>query len=504
MKRLRKPVFWPPFIILLVALTFSVVDSESFLATLNQANQGILSFLGPVFSVGSLVILFICLFILFSPLGKVRIGGEDAKPILTPSKWFAIALCTNTAVGILFWATAEPIFHYTKPPVSMGITPGTHEAAVFAMGSLYHHWSFIPCAMYAMPALMFALVFYNLKQPFSLASCLVPLFGEKRSAKCAVPLDALLLLALVSGMSASLATGILTIAGGLEHLYNFPQSPIVLIGIGALIVGTFIVSAASGLQKGIRILSDLNMKLFFVLIFIFLIFGPFKSILGLGLSGLINYAQTFVSRSLFIGFSADDPWPRDWTIFYWAVWLAWAPVTALFLGRIGYGYRVKEFLYVNMLGPAVFAIVWMTVFGGTTLSLEMEHGMGLGKVLATGGPEQLAYVILGTFPAAAILIPFFLTVVFIAYVTAADSNTTAIAGMCAHGVTAKEADPPLSIKIIWGVILGAVALVMLCLSGVDGIKTLSYLGGGPSLFFELFVAAGFVKILISKEYRNWG
>jgi glycine betaine transporter len=483
MKNLRAGVFWPPVALVFLALALNFWDGKAFIALVSKLNDSILSTFSTTFAVTALVVLLVCVLAFLSPLGRLRLGGNDAKPTLSFWSWVAIVLCTNTGAGILFWAMAEPMFHLSSPPVSLGVAPNSWEAAQFAMSTLFLHWSFTPAALFALPGLTFALTFFNMKLAYSLSSCLRPLLGKRLSEKLATPVDMLALYTLILGMGASLDTGVLSIAGGLEHLYGIKSSPTSWVVIGSVIVLAFLISALSGIEKGIKHLSQLNSLFFLFLALFILVFGAPKFLGAFGLESLSTYITGFWDQSLFLKFSSSDPWPRQWTVFYWAVWMAWAPITAGFLGRIGYGYTVRQFLVVNLVVPSVFAIVWMSIFAGTALHLELFQGADLTGLLVTRGPESLAYAVFSRFPGASVIIPLFLVLVFISYVTAADSNTLVMASMSSKNITRENPDPGPWLKIFWGILVGSLALLMLTLSGVEGIKTLSYIGGLPALFF---------------------
>jgi len=476
------------------ALLLSVWDNASFTRVITVANNWVLTHFSLAFAAGGLMMLVSCLIVYASPLGKVRLGGADAKPILSPFSWATVALCTNTGVGILFWAMAEPMYHFSAPPASMHILAESQAAARFALSTLFLHWSFTPSAIFALPALMFALAFYNMKLPFSLSSSLFPLFKSSCHGGLANGIDAISLYSLVAGMAASLATGILTLSGGLQFVYGIKSQPGLWIIVGIVIVIAFMLSAITGLEKGIKWLSNINTGFFAVLAILVLATGPMVSVAMLSYGAMGDFVSQFVDRSLFLSFNTGDPWPKNWTVFYMAVWFAWAPVTAAFLGRIGVGYTVRKFIVVNLFIPSVFAIFWMTIFGGTTLSFEMNHSANLLHTLTSQGPEALAYTVLAKFPFATIVIPLFLITVFISYVTAADSSTIVMAGMSSHGISPESPEASIFIKLIWGLIVGSLALVMLCRNGVEGIKTLSYLGGVPALIYQLAVMVAILKV----------
>ncbi len=493
--KIRHSVFWPPFLMVLGALALNFLDPVRFLAWVNGLNQWVLGHFSTWFALCGLGAIGVAVAVFFSPIGKTKMGGTDAKPLLSFFSWACVSVCVNTGAGILFWGMAEPIYHLTQPPASLHLVPGSARAAEFAMSSLFMHWAFTPAALFAIPGLLFGLVFYNLGLPFSLSSCLQPLVGPRLQKKLSTPIDVVALYTLVLGMAASLATGVLTVAGGISHLTGWVSGPILWIGIGIVIVVTFLISAALGLDKGIKNLSLINSYFLIFLALFVLVTGLPAMVFFFGKLGLSEYLRTFLSRSLFTEFSANDPWPQQWPVFYWAVWLAWAPISAGFLGRIGVGYTVRQFLWINLVIPAVFAIGWMAIFGGTSLGFEMGHqGASLSGILTSSGPEALTYTVLARLPWSSVIIPIFLGLAAISYVTAADSNTVTMAAMSTTGFTADSPEPPLSLKIIWGVLVGTVSLVMLVRSGIDGIKTLSYLGGLPALFFEIAAGASLMVL----------
>ncbi|PPC73996.1 BCCT transporter [Pokkaliibacter plantistimulans] len=503
---IRPLVFWPPFLLLLIAVAMSLYDLDGFLKTTSAINDWILDRFAWLFSFGTLSMVAVCVWVCFSPLARVRIGGAEARPMLSKWRWFSITLCTTVAIGILFWATAEPMYHLYSPPESLHLTPNSPEAAKFALSTLYLHWSFTPYAIYAVPALMFALAHYNLGKPFSLASAFTPLVGDRLQGKKGQLLDALALFALVAGMAASLGTGVMTLSGGLNSLLGIPSNTLTQGLITLAIVCTFILSAASGLQKGIAVLSNLNTKLFFAACLFLFLFGPTTYILGFGMESLGEYVTQFFQKSLFTGAISGDPWPRWWTIFYWANWLAWAPVTALFLGKIARGYTVREFMVVNLILPASFAIVWMAIFGGTALHMDMHNNGLLHNALEKLGPESVIYTVLNQLPLAGLTSLVFVFVAFLSYVTAADSNTEAMSNLCSqNGSQRMEHDEQeassgnLKMKLVWGGTIGFVAWVMTGFAGIDGIKMMSNLGGLPALFIILGITASLVKVLLSAD-----
>ena len=502
LKKFRHQVFWPPLILLLAALIYSVVDAQAFLSKTQNINSFILDHFGWLFSIGTSLMLLTCVVLIFHPIGKKKIGGPQAQPILSQWRWFSIVLCTTIATGILFWGTAEPLYHLSDPPAFMGAAPFSEQAADHAMGFMYLHWSFTPYAIYVLPALMFALAFYNRKKSFSLQSTLFPLQkNQKENSRFGILVDGICLYALVAGMAASLGAGILTLTGGVRNLLGIEVAWLSA-AITILIVLSFTISAVTGLMKGIRILSDINARIFVLLALVLFLLGPFQDIVQRAASGLLNYIQILPEMSLVSVIHPSDTWPKEWTTFYWANWMAWAPITALFLGRIGYGYTVRKFLLFNWLLPSFFGIAWMSVFSGTAISLEMNNLKSLSESLNINGPESIIFELFEFIPFSTLLAAVFLVTAFLSYVTAADSNTEAMSGISSTGISPEAPAPPVFIKLIWGIAIGVVAFVMINMAGIDGIKMLSNLGGLPALFLLVAINIGLLYLLVSKKYRN--
>lgn len=482
---LRSKVFFPPFVFLLAGTLISIFYKESFLKTASYFHHKILHSLGPIYSLVAFFMVIVCIIAFFSPLGKVRIGGEQAKPSLTRWQWFTISLCSTVACGLLFWATSEPLFHYFRPPDSIPAAD-----AVFSLSSLILHWTFTPYALYTVPALLFALNFHNFNNELSFASCFYPLLSQRICKKLNTGVDCLCLYSLVIGMSASLASGILILWGGLNHLFLLPKNVWSLGGITLAIVITFAVAAASGILKGVRVLADWNVKLFALIIFYVFCCSDLFHILTLGLHSLIYYGRHFVELSLWPNIHPDDSWGYQWGVFYWAIWMSWAPVTALFLGKIAKGYTVREFIVMNFLVPSLFSFIWIALFGGLTLTyMPIEK---LYNLMIQNGPESIIYFLMGKLPYATPLIAVFILTCFLSFVTAADSNTVAMADISSNAGEGTKQKKLL--KVIWGVVLGVISYLTVIYAGIDGIKMLSNFSGVPVLFLMVLVMLSLLKL----------
>ncbi|SHM74312.1 Choline-glycine betaine transporter [Halomonas cupida] len=504
MKRIRPLTFWPACLCLCVTIIYTVIDKNNFISATSSLNDAIIDHLSWLFDLSALFLVGVVIYAFFAPIGRVRIGGEDATPLLTPFRWFAISLTTVIAMGILFWSVAEPIVHYQEPPAYLGITAQTPEAMRFAMSTIFVHWTITPYSIYTVAALTFALSFHNLKLKFSIGSMLRPLLGKRVNGLGGQIIDGIALFAVVLGMSATLSSGILVIADGLAATFGIGKSPLVLAIIAIVIIGSAILSAATGLHRGIQTLARINTWLYFIgAIFIFVV-GPTTFILSIGVESLGVYLSDFFSRSLATGASGNSQWPGWWTVAFFASWFAWAPLSCLFLGKIARGYRVRQFIIVNLLLPSAFSFLWFSIFSGSSLFFDMTQNNIMYNAYQESGFASLIYILFDQLPGSTILSALFIFACVITFITAADSNTDAIGGLCTHGVTADNTSSPLWVKAMWGGAVAFVAWVSASYIGVDGIKMLFNLSGVPGLMIVVCAAAAFLKMCRQVELTSQG
>ena len=492
MKNIRILPLVLPFSILFVGIISLLLNEQATQAAVLDANNWVISKFDWLLSITSVLMVATCAIAYFSSLGHVRIGGEAAKPMLSKFNWFSITLCSTIAAGMLFWSTAEPIYHLYGPPESLGIIPNTDAARTFAFSTLFLHWSFIPYAIYTVPALTFALAYHNLKKDHSVGGLLSPLFGRYTKGMWGQLIDAMALFSLVAGMSSALGQGLLTLAGGINKFTGIETSPMLLAIIATVVVATVVASAVSGLLKGILFLSSLNVVFFIALAVFVIIYGPTGYSVSAGVDGMGDYLTNFFNKSLFTGEIYGDDWPKWWTNFYWAQWLAWAPIIALFLGYISRGYTVREFILTVMVFPALFTIGWMTIFGGMSLQIDAATGGAVKATLDANGVESVIYYILEQLPFSRFIIISFVIITFISFVTAADSSTEAMAAVCLNkenktdtGNQGPSDSTKLWLKVMMVSTIGFITWSMVSFSGIQGVKILANLGMLPGLIIGI-------------------
>lgn len=337
MKNIRPITFWPAFICLALTVIYTIVDEKNFVSATSTINNAIINNLSWLFNLSAVFLVFVVAYAFFAPIGRVRIGGEGAEPMLTPFRWFAVSLTTVIAMGILFWSVAEPILHYYQPPEYLAVEPESAASMRFAMSTIFVHWTITPYSIYTVAALAFALAFHNLKLKFSIGSMLRPILGRWADGVGGQIIDGLALFSVVLGMAATLTSGLLVIGDGLQSLTGLEKNATVYAVIAIIIIGSAIISAASGLHRGIQTLARVNTWLYFVgAVFIFIV-GPTAFILSLGVESLGIYLSEFFARNLVTGASGNSQWPGWWTVAFFASWFAWAPLSCLFLGKIARG-----------------------------------------------------------------------------------------------------------------------------------------------------------------------
>ncbi len=484
-KTLRWNVFLPAFVLILLTISFAIINHDLFLIITTYAKNVMLSSFGGLFNIVGILCLILIAIAYFSPFGNVKIGGEKAQPLLEKHSCIFIILSTTIAAGILFWGTEEPIYHLAYPPVSLNIEPMSYEAAKFAMETMYLHWTFIPYAFYTIPTLVFSFTFYNMKQPISISSQMTPILLKFNKIKFSSIIDIILLFSICFAIASSFGTSVLNVSAGLNHIFGIENNKILWIMITIISSLTFIISAGSGLFKGIKYLSSLNIYVYLIILLIFIFLGPTFFILNSSIEAFGGFITNIFDKALFTGAYANDPWANNWTTFYWANWISWAPITAIFLSKLSYGYVIKEAIKINFLLPSIFSIIWMSILGGTTIYLQTNGLVDVLNIMNENGSGSGTYAVIEYFPFAKIIAVIYVFAVFISFITATDSTLNAMTSISSNEIMKEDEESPLAIKVLWGVVVSVVSLIFISSLGIDGIKMLSYLGGMPALLISI-------------------
>ena len=499
-QRISPWVFWPPVAALLILLVYSLVDEKAFYSSVSGAMGWISTNFGSFFLLSMFSFVVFLVGLALSRFGNIRFGGDGAQPDFSYWNWFAMSLCAGIATGILFWGIAEPIYHVAGPPSSLGLEPNSRGAALFSISTCFLHYTVIPYAAYLICAVPIALAYYNHHRNFTVSSGLYFLLGDRCDGGLGKAINCLCLFAIAGGLAASLGGGVLQISQGLNVIFGIAPSKFIWLIVSMSIVFAYTLSSYTGLQKGIRILSDNNAKAYALILLLVILLGPTRFIFNLGVESLGIFLDNFCSKALFSAAVSDDQWPSWWTIFYWAFWAAYAPLVGLFLSRLAKGRTLREFIFMNMLAPSMFSIIWFCGFGGTAIDIQINQGIDLLAQMKAQGMEVAVFNIFENFPMGTFLMGLFMVCVVISFITIADSMTSCMAAMSTRGITVDDdSEAPARLKIIWGIIIGFFAYVMIAAAGSDGIKTVVVLSGFPILFIMISMIASTLKGVIQSS-----
>ena len=496
---IRSAVFWPSVVLFYSFITMFFLDQDFVLQFLKKIQDSVLPVFSNIYQFGVFFIFLFSFYLYMGPLGNKKIGGKNAKPILKKSEWFYITLCTVTAAAVLFWACCEPLYHIHNSSLDLSKQFSTADPEAVVLSIMYLHWTFIPYCIYLVPSVFLALTILEPKSPISFGGSLNFFFNQFFSKKAVSAVDSLCLLTLMTGMSSSLAVGVYMISSALEHLFSVKETPVLFAAICFVIVFSFVLSAASGLMRGIRVLSNINTKLFYLLSFFVVVMGPTKYIFFEGLFSFRLYVQNFFNLTVFSHQFFPNTWFKDWTALHWGSWLSWAPMTGLFLARLAYGYTVKEMIQVQVILPGIFTCFWLAIFSGSALYFDKTNSNELFNALGQRGPQSVLFELFSYFPGVTVLQFVLLFIVFISFVTAADSNIEAISSLCLSSNSSISSKSSWFIKVFLGASIGIVSWIMVVYTGIDGMRIINYLGGIPSLFLLFIFVAGLVRFSFLKE-----
>lgn len=492
---LNMRIFLPAAIPLVTLIVLGFIFKNDLGAYVGKVLQSILENFGWFYTMGSTFLLAVTLWACFSKYGKIRLGGEDAKPEMGFYTWFAIALTSGIAIGICFFGVAEPMTHYLTPPIFSGMEGQSILSGETALRYSYFHWTFHTYGCYTSISLCIALAFYNSKRPFLVSSGLYGLAGERTRGALGTICNSLGLFAIVGGVATSLGFGALQIGGGLEYIWGLTVNPTtyaIMIGILGVIY-TF--SSYTGLNKGISIISIWNMRLYFYCLIFLLLIGPTVHMLEALSTGIGDYFQNIIGMSLYAEPMHKSGWVGNWSDFYWAWWLAFAPLVGLFLVRLGYGRTVREYVLVNLIAPSLFGMVWFAFFGSTAIFYDHFQAANIGEEIAKFGNQVSIYALFKQMPLSSVNMIVGILIVAISFITMAHSMTSTAAAMTTKGFgeTREEMEAPGVMKIFWGAAMGVAAWLCLVAGGTEGLQTSVIICGLPILVMQIAMMLGLIR-----------
>jgi choline/glycine/proline betaine transport protein len=461
--------------ILIVFILLTLMFKEDASAFFTSAMGGITSTTGWFLILVSNIFILAAIYFAFSRFGRIRIGGRDAKPEFSTVAWYAMLLSAGMGIGLMFWSVGEPMYHYASPsPMFNNLEAQTPEAAQAAMGVTYFHWGLHPWAIYAIVGLGLAFFAYNRGLPLTIRSVFYPLLGDKIYGFWGNLIDVLSVLATLVGLATSLGLGVQQINAGLNHLFGVEISTATQVTLIAVITGFATMSVMAGLDAGVKRLSQGNMILAAVFVLFLLLVGPTVFILSGFTQNLGYYATIFPELSLWTETFRDSNWQGSWTVFYWAWWISWSPFVGMFIARISKGRTVKEFVLGVILIPTLLSFVWMSVFGGSAIFLQVQGATDIVAAVKDDVATAM-FVMLSNFPFSEVLSLVAVILVTIFFITSSDSGSLVVDHLTSGG----KLDSPTPQRVFWAVMEGVVAAVLLIGGGLTTLQTASVSTGLP-------------------------
>ena len=445
-----------------------------------------------------LTVAFIFFFVIFlglSRYGDIRLGPDHATPDYSMLTWLSMLFAAGMGIGLMFFGVAEPLMHYLSPPTA---DKGTVEAVQEAMKMTFFHWGLHAWAIYAIVALVLAYFSYRHSLPLTLRSALYPLIGDRIYQWPGHLVDVFAVVSTVFGVATSLGLGASQVNSGFGYLFGFDVSVTNQIIIMVAIVGLAVISVATGLDKGIKILSETNMVLAVILLLLVFVLGPTVFLLQAYLQNIGDYIADIVHNTFNLFAYKKTDWIGGWTIFYWGWWLAWAPFVGLFIARISRGRTIREFIIGVMLIPTVFTLFWMTIFGNSAIDLVHNQGVvELGEMVSKDSSVAL-FVFLENFPLSTVLSFFSVLMIVIFFVTSCDSGAMVVDMLCSHGSN----NTPLWQRVYWAVGIGIVAAILLLAGGLNALQTMTIASALPFAIVLLLAIVGLIKALRVEAFKQ--
>lgn len=485
---LNPPVFFTSAIFILLIVVATIIAPEAAGDLFSATQAWILTNASWFYILVVAIILLAVVFLAISRYGDIKLGPDHSQPDYRDVTWFAMLFSAGMGIGLMFFGVAEPVMHFVSPPVG---DAETVAAAREAMNITFFHWGLHAWAIYAIVGLTLAFFSYRHGLPLTLRSSLYPLIGERIYGPIGHAVDIFAIIGTVFGIATSLGLGVSQINSGLNHLFGIPVSITTQIILIVVATGLATISVASGLDRGIRILSETNLGLAVVLVLFVLVLGPTIFILQTFVQNTGGYISDLVNKTFNLYAYEPNDWIGGWTLFYWGWWIAWSPFVGLFIARISRGRSIREFVRGVLLVPTGFTLMWMTVFGDTAIHMIVVDGMTeLAQVVAQDSSLAL-FAFLEQLPLASITSTVAIAMVVVFFVTSADSGALVVDLLASGGAE----NSPVWQRIFWSSLMGVVAIALLLADGLTALQTATIASALPFSVILLLAMWGLFKAL---------
>ncbi|MDZ5471293.1 BCCT family transporter [Bacillus sp. 31A1R] len=482
-------VFYISVTVIALFVVWGFILPENLSETATKALDFTTNNFGWLYLFTTFIFLVFAFYLAFGPYGRIKLGGDDDEPEFSYYTWFAMLFSAGMGIGLVFWGVAEPIYHFITPPLDQAVG-GTPEAARLALRYSFFHWGLHPWAIYTIIALALAYAQYRKGESALISSTFKPLLGDRVNGPIGKGIDTLAAIATAFGVATSLGLGTLQINGGLNHVLGIPNTVFTQLMIILIVTILYMLSATTGLNRGIRYLSNLNLGLAGGLLLFVLIVGPTSFIVDAFTTTIGGYLGNIIPMSFRLTPFSQGTWVGAWTLFYWAWWIAWAPFVGTFIARVSKGRTIKEFVLGVLLVPTLLGALWFSAFGGSAIFFDLFEQKGITEAVNQDMTTAL-FITLEQFPWGTLLgvLATFLIITF--FITSADSATFVLGMLTSKGVL----NPANSTKIIWGVLQSSIAAVLLWSGGLEGLQTASIVAALPFAVIMLLMVVSLNKAL---------
>ncbi|QNL51734.1 BCCT family transporter [Olivibacter sp. SDN3] len=489
----NRPVFYTSLSFIIASIGFCLFFQESIDEWFASAQLAITDNLGWFFILAVNFILIYCLYLAFSKYGNIRLGGDHAEPEFSTLAWFAMLFSAGMGIGIMFFSVAEPVSHFSEPPRP------TADPAVRAMQSMEFtslHWGLHAWGIYSLVGLALAFFSFNSKLPLTFRSLFYPFLGERIHGWWGHIIDIFSVIATIFGLSTSLGLGVQQMNAGLNFLFGWDISISLQAWLILVVISIATLSVVSGLDKGIKLLSQGNMIMALVLMLLVFCLGPSVFLLKSYFQHTGAYLADLIEISTWNDAYSDSGWQNKWTVFYWAWWIAWSPFVGSFIARISKGRTVREFVLGVLLAPALITLLWMTIFGGTALHFILDGDSSLVTAVKDNLSTAL-FVFLQKIPWTGLLSVLAILLVAFFFITSSDSGALVV-----DNITSGNApQTPVIQRIFWAFLQGIIAIVLLWGGGLEALQTAVIIAGLPFAIILLIMCYSLYQGL-EEAYRR--
>jgi glycine betaine transporter len=453
-----------------------------------------LSYFGWFYLLTGFIFVAFLIMIAVSKYGHIRLGKDTDQPAYSNISWVAMLFSTGMGVGLVFWGVAEPVMFYNSPPYG---EPLTAEAANVGMKHVFFHWGIHPWAIYGILGLALAYFQFRKGLPALISSAFHPILGDRIYGPAGKTIDILSIFVTAIGVASTFGLSTLQISAGLNSLYGIPNTLTTHIAIIVIASALFTLSAASGINRGIKFLSNLNIFLFLTLIIFVFIVGPTNKIFNILITTLGGYVNDVIGMSLRLEpFNEENQaWVTGWTVFYWAWWTTWAPFVGSFIARISRGRTIRQFVFGILLIPSILSFVWFSAMGGSALHLIHDLGQTVLLDRINTEVEAALFLFFDYFPLSSVVSIIAVILLLVFFVTSADSATVVLGMFSNEG----NLNPSIRLKVMWGIIIALAAVVFLLSGGLEAVKTFSIVVASPFTIIMLVMIYSMYKVIRTED-----